>query len=190
MSRAAAPLLRRSKWGRIVNVGSTIGHGTWGAAAAYAPSKAAVKSLIGLLQHPDSRLRAEIASVLEAIGSHKAVDPLIARLEDDDTAVRMAIARALGAIGSDKAVDPLIARLEDDETEVRRSALLGLSKWVDDVDRRLLSRDLDGVSPFLDPREPIRRVRVEEAASELELSVDEVQRRYEALVTRFGLRME
>ena len=42
LARAAAPWLRRSNWGRIVNLGSTIGHGTWGAAAAFAPSKASV----------------------------------------------------------------------------------------------------------------------------------------------------
>lgn len=49
VARAAAPLLRRSKWGRIVNIGSTIGHGTWGAAAAYAPSKGAVAPLTKFL---------------------------------------------------------------------------------------------------------------------------------------------
>lgn len=45
MARAAEPYLRASQLGRIVNVGSTIGQGTWGAAAAYAPSKAAVAAL-------------------------------------------------------------------------------------------------------------------------------------------------
>ncbi|MEL6643730.1 MAG: SDR family oxidoreductase [Pseudomonadota bacterium] len=45
MARAAEPHLRASRLGRIVNVGSTIGHGTWGAGAAYAPSKAAVVPL-------------------------------------------------------------------------------------------------------------------------------------------------
>ena len=49
LARAAAPLLRRSKWGRIINIGSTIGHGTWGADAAYAPSKAAVAPLTRFL---------------------------------------------------------------------------------------------------------------------------------------------
>ena len=49
LARAAAPWLRRSNWGRIVNLGSTIGHGTWGAAAAYAPSKASVAPLTRFL---------------------------------------------------------------------------------------------------------------------------------------------
>lgn len=45
MARAAAPLLRRSRWGRIVNLGSTIGHGPWRADAAFAASKGAVAPL-------------------------------------------------------------------------------------------------------------------------------------------------
>ena len=49
LTRAAAPHLRRSDWGRVVNLSSTIGHGTWGAAAAYAPSKAAVIPLTRFL---------------------------------------------------------------------------------------------------------------------------------------------
>lgn len=44
-SRAAVPYLRKSKWGHIVNLGSTIGYGTWGASASYAPSKAAIVPL-------------------------------------------------------------------------------------------------------------------------------------------------
>ncbi|MFT6557152.1 SDR family NAD(P)-dependent oxidoreductase [Sneathiella sp.] len=45
VSRAAAPFLRKSKWGRIVNLGSTIGIGPWGAGAPYAPSKGAIGPL-------------------------------------------------------------------------------------------------------------------------------------------------
>lgn len=49
LTRAAAPHLRASNWGRVVNLSSTIGHGYWGAAAAYAPSKAAVVPLTRFL---------------------------------------------------------------------------------------------------------------------------------------------
>ncbi len=45
VSRAAAPFLRKSKWGRIVNPGPTIGIGPWGAGAPYAPSKGAIGTL-------------------------------------------------------------------------------------------------------------------------------------------------
>ncbi|MXQ09338.1 SDR family oxidoreductase [Alphaproteobacteria bacterium GH1-50] len=48
-ARAALPFLRASGQGRIVNIGSTIGHGVWGAGAVYAPSKGALLSLTRFL---------------------------------------------------------------------------------------------------------------------------------------------
>lgn len=49
VTRAAAPHLRSSEWGRVVNIGSTLGHGSWYADRAFAPSKAAVVPLTRFL---------------------------------------------------------------------------------------------------------------------------------------------
>ena len=49
LARAAAIHLKQSKWGRIVNVGSTLGHGDWYADRAFSPSKAAVIPLTRFL---------------------------------------------------------------------------------------------------------------------------------------------
>lgn len=49
VTRAAAPHLRASKWGRMVNIGSTLGHGDWYQDRAFAPSKAAVIPLTRFL---------------------------------------------------------------------------------------------------------------------------------------------
>ena len=49
VTRAAAPHLRSSAWGRVVNIGSTLGHGSWYADRAFAPSKAAVVPLTRFL---------------------------------------------------------------------------------------------------------------------------------------------
>lgn len=49
VTRAAAPHLRASKWGRVVNIGSTLGHGDWYSDRAFAPSKAAVVPLTRFL---------------------------------------------------------------------------------------------------------------------------------------------
>ena len=49
VARAAAENLRKSKWGRIVNIGSTLGHGDWYMDRAFAPSKAAVVPLTRFL---------------------------------------------------------------------------------------------------------------------------------------------
>ena len=96
---------------------------------------------------------------------------------------------ALGAIKSETGVAPLIARLEDEDANVRRAALGGLAQGLEEIDREMLSRDLDGIYPFLDPREPINDAFAKRAASELDLTVEDVQVRYEKLAERFGLHL-
>ena len=49
VTRAAAPHLRASNWGRVVNIGSTIGHGDWYQDRAFTPSKAAIVPLTRFL---------------------------------------------------------------------------------------------------------------------------------------------
>jgi 3-oxoacyl-[acyl-carrier protein] reductase len=49
VARAAAKHLRASKWGRIVNIGSTLGHGDWYQDRQFAPSKAAIIPLTRFL---------------------------------------------------------------------------------------------------------------------------------------------
>jgi len=134
-------------------------------------------------------LRSAVAEALGAIKSETAVQPLIERLKvkDEGAGVRSAVARALGAINSEKAVEPLIECLEDEDVGVRRDALGGLAQGLEVIDHKLLSRDLDGINPFLDPREPINDAFAKKAASEFELTVEDVMIRYEKLAARFGL---
>ena len=49
VARAAAKYLRASRWGRVVNIGSTLGHGDWCQDRPFAPSKAAVIPLTRFL---------------------------------------------------------------------------------------------------------------------------------------------
>jgi len=49
VTRAAAAHLRDSRYGRVVNIGSTLGHGEWYADRTFAPSKAAVVPLTRFL---------------------------------------------------------------------------------------------------------------------------------------------
>ncbi len=151
--------------------------------------KLAEKPLVFWLENPFADVRSAAAQALGAIESEMSVEPLIARLEDEDTDVRRAAAMALGAIESERSVEPLIARLEDEDAGVRRDALSGLAQGLEEIDRKLLSRDLDGINPFLDPREPINDAFAKRAASELELTVEDVQVRYEKLSARFGLHL-
>jgi HEAT repeat protein len=135
-------------------------------------------------------VRRAAATALGAIKSEAAVGALIARLEHSDAEVRRAAATALGAIKSEAAVEPLIARLEDSAAEVRRAAVGALSRSLSDIDRRLLTSDLDAVDPFLDPREVVRNAFTQTAASKMNMTIEEVRARYEALADRFRLSLE
>jgi hypothetical protein len=123
-----------------------------------------------------------------AIKGPRAVGHLAARLEDVDNGVRRATCYALGEIKDHRAVEPLMAKLSDDDAEVRKEALGALVRITgDDIDRKLLSgaRYL-----WLDPKEPISHSHITEAVERLKLPREEIQRRYENLAKRFGLKLE
>ena len=84
----------------------------------------------------------------------------------------------------------LIAKSGDPQSGVRQAALQGLSRTVDKIDRNLLSRDLDGIHPFLDPQEEFDESKVRMIFEELELPAEEVRSRYETLAQRFPLKLD
>ena len=150
----------------------------------------AVEPLIATLQDPDGTVRQAAAEALGLIKNPQAVEPLIATLRDPDSSMREAAAKALGQIGDVRAIEALNSLLNDDEASVRRAVLQGMASQLEDrIDQRLLSRDCDAVSPWLDPREPIGEKRLAMAAKHLQISVEEARRRYEALTERFQLRL-
>lgn len=92
-------------------------------------------------------------------------------------------------IGSDVAIASLFACMKHDNRNVRCDALGGLAQGLEETDRCLLTRDLDGMQPFLDPRSSITEARAQRAASKLDLPLEEVKTRYETLAARFGLHL-
>jgi HEAT repeat protein len=138
-------------------------------------SMAAVRPLLRLVDDPDAETRAAAVNALGGLGARAGLKPLIWRLNDNDARVRRAAAFALARVPDEEAVAPLTARLQDSDMDVRRAALWTLARQLKDEDRRLLSIEVDGYPPFLDPRDPISKARVEAAASALDLSVEEVR---------------
>jgi HEAT repeat protein len=169
----------------------------------------AVEPLIDRLEDEDISVQRVAAEALGQIGNPQAVEPLINRLEDKDISIQRVATRALGQIGNPQAVEVLIGRLsaktpedmdpEDVDTkdtedmedgDVRSEALEALSLTCQDsTDRKLLSKYLDVIEPFLDPRQEIDEKRVKYAARKLTMSVDEVRRHYEALAQQFPLKL-
>ncbi|NIM12442.1 MAG: NACHT domain-containing protein [Candidatus Aminicenantes bacterium] len=96
----------------------------------------------------------------------------------------------LGNAKSNQAVEVMIARLDEGSEMVRKIALQAIAKIQEDkTDRKLLSRDTDGVGPWLDPQDPIDENRVKMAAKRLKKPEEEVRQRYEKLAEKYKLRI-
>lgn len=123
----------------------------------------------------------------------RAVEPLLKKMEDENenSRIRKKAIDVLGEIKDPRAVEPLLKRLADENAEVRKSALAALAKICEDeTGRKLLSRELDGKWTWLDPQDPVDEERVKDAARRLELSEEEVRRRYERLAKKYQLKIK
>ncbi|MHB0937219.1 MAG: HEAT repeat domain-containing protein [Armatimonadota bacterium] len=152
-------------------------------------SESAVEPLITLLDDHNAKIRQAAAAALGKIGSERAVEPLITLLDDHNAKMRQVVVAALGKIGSECAVEPLIILLDDNNASMRKAAIGSLSQQYENEDRRLLSKDFNGVDPFIDPHEPISFGRIELAASKTNLTPDAVRARYEVLAPQFKLQL-
>ena len=150
----------------------------------------ALEPLIARLEDQEADVRGAAAEALGNIGNERSVEPLIAKLNDPMIEISVAVAEALGRIGSERAVELLIANLEDPDAYTRRLSLQALSQEIPEIDRLLLSRDLDGLNPFLDPHKEISTEFASKAAEEVRLTIEEVKAHYEALAERFPLKLE
>lgn len=115
-----------------------------------------------------------------------AIEPLIHWLANP--VASSAVIKALGEIGNERAMEAIAAYLDHPEAELRRAALGGLAQGLEETERQLLSEYFH-ISLPLDPHEPIAEAHVQQAASKLQLTVEEVRTRYEALADRFHLRL-
>ncbi len=94
----------------------------------------------------------------------------------------------IGNIRLSDAVPSLVALLIHEDDDTRCAALKGLAEIRgDETDSCLLTEDIDGNYPWLDPSEAIGEDRVQNAAPLLNLPVAEIRRRYLALAADFGL---
>ena len=100
------------------------------------------------------------------------------------------IEAALVKLGDAKTIQNLLNRLSSENKNIRVITLKALS-WIcqDQIDRKLLSRDVDALNPFLDPQEEIGEERVNYAAAQLKISVEDVRMRYQTLAQQFGLKL-
>ena len=150
----------------------------------------AVTPLIAKLDDSNKDVQRAVASALGQIKDERAVAPLIAKLDDSNKDVQLAVEEALVQLGHEQTIKTFLDRLSADIRDTRVAALRGLSRTCEDeIDRKLLSRDLDALDPFLDPQKEINEKWVRHAAKSLKMPVEEVCNRYQVLAQKFSLNL-
>ncbi|HEU4558345.1 MAG TPA: HEAT repeat domain-containing protein, partial [Longimicrobium sp.] len=144
--------------------------------------------------HHSSEIR---AAALEGLAREFADSPGVYELltrqaaEDPEAGVRATAVALLGEAvrGRPEILDVVGQRaLDDPSPEVRKEATLVYAKYLfPSIPSQLLTEDLDGVRPGIDPSEWITRGRVTEVATYLELPEADIRHHYESLIREHQL---
>jgi HEAT repeat protein len=152
----------------------------------------AVEPLIAQLSAEDPVLRRTVAEALGRLGDTRAVGPLITQLHAEKARdVLLAVVQTLGHFGSSEAIDALVGALENDSPDVRKAALgeVATNLFGGTPGLTLLSRDIDGRAPWLDPKEPIKQSHIQKAAKKLNISPEKIDESLSLINYRVGGRL-
>ena len=150
----------------------------------------AAEALVRRLDDPDVGRRLSAIEALGELGNLESIEPLVRRLDDHSPEVCFAAAIALSNLGDSRGSPVLGGYLADSSGQRRRQAVRGLAHDLGNLEKALLSRDVDGMYPWLDPAQSITQSRVTECAIQLDLSEDDVRQRYQALAGTFQLSLD
>jgi HEAT repeat protein len=123
------------------------------------------------------------------LGDKQAVTPLLAKLDDQDADVGATTAMVLHVFGEPKGFEALTRFIASDNVEIRQAAVRAYAHQKELTDQRLLSRDLDGSDPWLDPNKPVSDDQVAKAAKQLDISPEEVRSRFEKMASDLNLKL-
>ncbi|MEO5912812.1 MAG: HEAT repeat domain-containing protein [Luteolibacter sp.] len=160
------------------------------AALAQLGDKQAVAPLVAMLDAQDAAIRKAVIVALGQLGDKQAAAPLVAKLDDLDASIRSAAAVGLHTLGEPKGIAALTRFLASDDFEIRQAAVRAYAQQNGSDDKLLLSRDLDGSDPWLDPKETVSEVQADEAASRLAITPEQVRSRFEALAGELNLKLD
>jgi hypothetical protein len=150
--------------------------------------------LVELLESQDSGERGNTVYLLgNDLRESSRLVPTFRRLVGHDPSYGVRAA-ALAALATHVPTDPEVLELcrerarHDKSNHVRSSAMF---YWAGSVQpewlRHLVTRDLDGYAPMIDPRKPVTAARVRDAAKRLDMGPDEIRAGYEHLVREEGV---
>jgi len=151
--------------------------------------KRAVPPLLTKLDDPDNNVRKAAVVALGQLGDKQAEARLILLLDDQVPDVCAAAADALIVLGAVRGRSALTKFLDHHSPEMRKAAVKELVRLRDKPNERtLLSRDLDGGYPWIDPGVPITETRIADAACGLGITNQEARSLYEEIAADFHLK--
>jgi GTPase SAR1 family protein len=165
----------------------------WNQERVWHPTPQQLEQLLAVAAKPNCD-KGTLSCLSRIFGREKllqAVDILLSHLPANQNQTWYFIMEALGNIGGEKAWAALKEYLQDQDKDTRRVALGGIAQTCkNEIDRRLLTEDLYGIGPGLDPQAPITTDRIAQAAKRLKQPVEKIAQRYVKLAKRFGLTLE
>jgi len=109
-------------------------------------------------------------------------------VQDDNEDIRSAALQALAEKWPDQTTRDLLAlrAVQDDNASTRGAACSALGKMHAEFGRILLTRDLDGTGPYLDPLDPVPREQTEKAAAKAGIRPNDIDAQVAALSAHLG----
>ncbi|KUN19849.1 hypothetical protein AQJ23_35980 [Streptomyces antibioticus] len=137
---------------------------------------------------PDNDLLMHLVEALADIGDPRALQPLSELQTGHFSQLHFRALTARMQLGDKGARTALDEAMTHSAAMTRRDALWALASLESDhVDRVLLSRDLDGVAPGIDPQQKITESSLPAYATAARLPLQQVRSRYEKLAERYPL---
>jgi hypothetical protein len=149
----------------------------------------AIAPLVGKLKDGDTETRQAVVSALGELGSLQVVPMLIPTLNGPDVEVQAMASVALHVLGDTQGRDAMSRLAVSEDRSARSAVCMAFAKQSDNCVKRLLSRDLDGVQPWLDPDCTIDDKFVQKGASILKITEEEVRNYYECLPPELGFKL-
>jgi hypothetical protein len=109
-------------------------------------------------------------------------------VHDDNDETRSAALQVLAQTWPDQTTRNLLAQraVQDPSAQGRGVAFYAMGKMHSGFGRILLTRDLDGIGPYLDPLEPIPREHIEKAAARAGIGPDDIDAHVTSLSAHLG----
>ena len=141
----------------------------------------ATSALVKVLSDPDPQMRSIVATALGSVNRPEATEALVKSLGDVEPQVRAAAADALASSQEIRVVTALNQLLADPVQDVRVAALKSRAHTLDYARQQLLTQDIDGTDPWLDPLRAIDQSHIRRAAERLRMSESDILANYEEI---------